>query len=87
MNQKIERTASPTKERKLNPSLKSNAARSNVDAVSTHGSPISISPEDRRQMISDAAYFRAEKRAFNGECQLEDWLAAEVEINSRFPVH
>ena len=38
-------------------------------------------------MISDAAYFRAEKRAFNGECQLEDWLAAEVEINTRFPVH
>lgn len=48
---------------------------------------MSISPEDRRRMISDAAYFRAEKRAFSGEYQLEDWLAAEAEINTRFPVH
>lgn len=31
-------------------------------------------------MIADAAYFRAEKRGFGAGHQLEDWLAAEGEI-------
>lgn len=84
MSQKIESTTSPTKQKKLSPSLQGNAEK---QAASTHGTPMSISPEDRQQMISDAAYFLAEKRAFNGACQLEDWLAAEAEINTRFPVH
>lgn len=84
MSQKIESTASPTKQKKLSPSLQGNAEK---HVVSAPGTPMSISPEDRRQMISDAAYFLAEKRAFNGECQLEDWLAAEADINTRFPVH
>lgn len=88
MSQKIESIASPikVKERTSRSSLKGSAASNNADVVSTHGTPMSISPEDRQRMISDAAYYLAEKRAFNGECQLEDWLAAEAEINARFPV-
>ena len=31
-------------------------------------------------MIADAAYFRAEKRGFVAGHELEDWLAAEEEI-------
>lgn len=31
-------------------------------------------------MIADAAYFRAEKRGFGAGHELEDWLAAEEEI-------
>ena len=83
MSQKNESTASPTKPKKLSPSPQGNAAK---HVVSTHGTPMSISPQDRRQMVSEAAYYRAEQRAFCGECQLEDWLAAEAEINTRFPV-
>ena len=37
-------------------------------------------------MVSEAAYYWAEQRTFSGECQLEDWLAAEAEISTRFPV-
>ena len=35
----------------------------------------------RHDMISEAAYFRAEARGFAPGRELEDWLAAEVEID------
>jgi RNA polymerase-binding transcription factor DksA len=39
-----------------------------------------ISPEKRRRMIEEAAYFRAERRGFSGGDAAEDWIAAEKEI-------
>jgi hypothetical protein len=36
----------------------------------------------RRQMIAEAAYFRAEKRGFQGGDPVTDWLAAEAEIDA-----
>lgn len=36
-----------------------------------------------RAMIADAAYFRAEKRGFAAGHELEDWLAAEAEIEQQ----
>jgi Protein of unknown function (DUF2934) len=41
----------------------------------------SISPEQRYQMIAEAAYFRAEKRGFIGGDMAQDWLEAEAEID------
>lgn len=38
--------------------------------------------EDRFQMISDAAYYRALARGFDGGDPVEDWLMAEAEIDS-----
>jgi hypothetical protein len=38
--------------------------------------------EDRYQMISDAAYYRALGRGFDGGDPVEDWLMAEAEIES-----
>ena len=35
---------------------------------------------ERRAMIADAAYFRAEKRGFEPGHELDDWLAAEVDV-------
>lgn len=35
---------------------------------------------ERRSMIADTAYFRAEKRGFVPGRELDDWLAAEVGI-------
>jgi len=37
---------------------------------------------DRHQMIAVAAYFRAEERGFDGGDGLEDWFAAEAEIDA-----
>jgi len=42
-----------------------------------------ISNEQRRQMVADAAYFRAERRGFNGGDPLLDWVEAETEIDAR----
>jgi hypothetical protein len=41
-----------------------------------------VTDEQRRQMIAEAAYFRAEKRGF-GVDPLADWIEAEVEIDAR----
>lgn len=37
----------------------------------------------REQMIAEAAYFRAERRGFEGGDPLTDWLEAEAEITAR----
>ena len=38
-------------------------------------------PEQRYQMIAEAAYFRAEKRCFSSGDPANDWLEAEAEID------
>lgn len=38
------------------------------------------SEDQRRQMIAEAAYFRAAERGFQGGDPLEDWLQAEAHI-------
>lgn len=37
---------------------------------------------NREQMIAEAAYYRAERRNFAGGREMDDWLAAEEEIDS-----
>jgi len=37
---------------------------------------------DRDEMISVAAYYRAEHRGFVGDDSLADWLSAEAEIDA-----
>jgi hypothetical protein len=36
----------------------------------------------REQMIAEAAYYRAERRGFAPGAEIEDWLAAEREIEA-----
>jgi len=38
---------------------------------------------DRYQMIQEAAYYRAEKRNFVGGDPIEDWIASEIEVETR----
>ena len=45
----------------------------------------SVSIKERRRMIEQAAYFRAQNRGFNGGDPVEDWLAAEREIGRLLP--
>ena len=48
-------------------------------AVSAWGSPL-IPASLRHDMIRDAAYFRAQARGFVPGNELEDWLAAERDV-------
>jgi hypothetical protein len=41
-----------------------------------------VSVEDRRAMIAEAAYLRAERRGFTPGKEEEDWLAAEEEVDA-----
>jgi hypothetical protein len=43
----------------------------------------SATGDDRKGRIARAAYLRAERRGFAPGAELEDWLAAEEEENSR----
>lgn len=36
-----------------------------------------VTPEERMDMIAEAAYYRAEQRGFNPDGQIDDWLEAE----------
>lgn len=42
---------------------------------------IHVEADQRRSLIAEAAYFRAEHRGFQGGCPIEDWLEAEQEIS------
>ena len=44
---------------------------------------LTISAEERRRMIAEAAYYRAERRGFVGGDPIEDWLTAEAELEGR----
>jgi hypothetical protein len=48
------------------------------------GAASSIDPEVRRQMVAAEAYFRAERRGFTAGQEVEDWIAAESVVDSRF---
>jgi Protein of unknown function (DUF2934) len=43
--------------------------------------PPRFSSAEREKLIAEAAYWRAEKRGFAPGFQLDDWLAAEVQID------
>jgi len=44
--------------------------------------PIPANPEIHQEMIAESAYFRSKKRGFVEGDPVEDWLAAEAEINA-----
>jgi hypothetical protein len=51
-----------------------------------------VAPGGRAALIAEAAYFRAEKRGFAPGHEVEDWLAAEADVDAKllraeFPAH
>jgi hypothetical protein len=42
---------------------------------------VALSAEERRAMIAQNAYLRAEHRSFAPGHETEDWLAAEAEVD------
>ena len=45
-----------------------------------------ISPLERWRMVTEAAYYHAQKRGLLGGNPMEDWLAAEKEIDAKYTV-
>lgn len=60
---------------------KSTTAKSATSRASKAKVLKNVTPEQRYRMICDAAYFKAEKRNFAPENEVQDWLDAEAEIN------
>ena len=44
--------------------------------------PAALAGEDRYRLIAEAAYYRAEQRGFTPGSELDDWLAAEIEVDA-----
>ncbi len=42
-----------------------------------------LSAEERRRLIAEAAYLRAEQRGFIGGDPVQDWMEAEADLDSR----
>ena len=53
-------------------------------AAPTSNSGTEFSDEELHELVAQAAYRRAEKRAFAPGRELEDWLEAEAEIRQAF---
>lgn len=45
-----------------------------------------MSAEERRKMIAEAAYYRAQERGFRGGDPVDDWLTAEAQIDRILPL-
>jgi hypothetical protein len=75
-------------ESKLSPGKRASKSASTAAAasaaprvVSEASSPPPLNLQARQNMIAEAAYYRAEQRAFSPGWELVDWLAAEAEID------
>ena len=57
------------------------AGQNKVDAAHPSNSETRLSDDERRRMVAEAAYYRAEQRGFSAGGEVDDWLAAEREIS------
>jgi hypothetical protein len=57
------------------------SADSEVTATQLERREIPSFSESREARIAEAAYWRAERRGFGGGQELDDWLAAEKEVD------
>ena len=63
------------------PTTKTNVSRKQKSNV------VLINKDDRQAMISEAAYYLAEKRGFNFSDPLQDWFEAEKSIELQINVN
>ena len=61
----------------------SDAPASAREAGSKAAEPMRVSSVTRLGMITEAAYYLAQGRRFSPGCEVEDWLAAEREVDAR----
>lgn len=60
---------------------KKHLSSSSSNQVRNTNSITPINQEERRRMVAEAAYFRAEHRAFKNDDINDDWYQAEAEID------
>ena len=71
-----------TQHREAPPARQSRAKKDTSVKVVQHA--LRVFPhQNRQEMIAEAAYHRAEARGFAPGHELEDWLAAEAEVDAR----
>lgn len=84
------KTAAVSSTVKKAPAQKKSAAAgakpAKTPAAAKTGNPASktlraLAPDQRRYYVEVAAYYIAEQRGFHGGSQLDDWIAAEAEID------
>ena len=56
---------------------------SNLRTTEKASRATTASRKSRESMIAEAAYYRAEQRGFQGGNTIEDWLAAEKEVDEK----
>lgn len=61
---------------------RSRPAPAKAASVTGAATGITVSEDARRAMIEQAAYLRAERRGFSPGGEVEDWLAAEAEVDA-----
>lgn len=74
----------------VTPTPNARNTRKTTSSKPTRKAPTSVAPlidpQRRRALIAEAAYFRAERRGFAPGHEAEDWLAAEVEVDTALTV-
>ena len=88
------RTSGPARTTEATPPAEKAAPRRRSGAVTAGSGPaaptgaagastgITVSEDARRAMVAQAAYLRAERRGFSPGGEVEDWLAAEAEVDA-----
>ncbi len=74
---RTKKTAPPVAER----SSANQPERAEVTAAQLERREIPSFSSDREARIAEAAYWRAERRGFSAGQELDDWLAAEKEVD------
>ena len=67
------------------PELKDNAVMAVLESAPQSAKPVAkrIDPDVRRQLVAAEAYFLAERRGFVAGNELQDWVTAEMVVDSR----
>ena len=58
-------------------------AEAGIDSPAPATKETTLDSGERRQMVAEAAYYRAAQRGFAPGSEVEDWLEAEAQIRAR----
>jgi hypothetical protein len=73
----------PREKNPVTVTIRKRAPRKSAPGVTAMSLTRFIDPEQRAALIAEAAFFRAEKRGFAPGHEVEDWLAAESDVDAR----
>ncbi len=71
------------KERRATPRKPGTKAETRAAKPASSEARVKMSTEQIKELIAEAAYFKAKERGFTPGYELEDWVQAEVEVRRR----